>query len=190
MDLRAQALKHEPHEMFPTIKGDIQHQGAQMLEESVAGRQQATHSAVGRVHPVERGMKQVSEQNQGGQQIGQVLFAMPEVMLKMIALIFEHIIVFVLNFLTGTPRGGYVGDIAVVNLMRGRPGILIDSLSLVIGESQFAPIEHQRVVAVAQRQSVHVAVTLGQTVLARFADRLDNAYRSGALEVSSPFIEQ
>ena len=70
-----------------------------MFEEGAAGGQQAAHLGVTGVHPVQGGMDQEGQQDQGGEQVGQELFAVSEVVVEMVALGLEGVVVLVLDFL-------------------------------------------------------------------------------------------
>jgi hypothetical protein len=94
-------------------------------------------------------MKQMGRPNQGSQHIGQMLLAMTEVMVEMIALIFEDLVVFVLDFPAGTASGDYLRHVIVGNQMRRCPGVAEKHLAFGIGQRQYAPIDHQGVITVA-----------------------------------------
>ena len=86
---------------------------------------------------------------EGGQKIGQILFAVGKVMVEMIAMVFEDIVVFILDFPSGTACGDCLHDIVFVNGVRCGPRIAIDQLLFGIGDGDFAPVYQQGIVAVA-----------------------------------------
>ena len=108
-------------------------------------------------------MKQIGQPNQGSQQIGQMLLAMSEVMVEMITVIFEDLVVFVLDFPAGTACGDYLRHVIVGNRMRRCSGVAENHLAFGLGQRQFAPIDHQGVitcrVAFPTDHQVLVAIT-------------------------------
>ena len=69
----------------------------------------------------------------------------------MIAVVFEDIVVFILDFPSGTTCGDNFQDIVFVNGVRCRPGIAVDKLLFGIGDSDFAPV-HIEAFGVAKAQ--------------------------------------
>ena len=78
-----------------------------------------------------------------------MLFAVGKVVIEMIAVVFEDIIVFVLDFPTGAACGNSLYDIVFVNGVRGGPRIAVDKLLFGFGDSDFAPVHQQGIVTVA-----------------------------------------
>ena len=77
-------------------------------------------------------MKQIGRPNQGSQQIGQMLLAMTEVMVEMIAVIFEDLDVFVLDLPAGMACGDYLHHVIVGNRLRRCPGVAENHLAFGI----------------------------------------------------------
>ena len=77
-----------------------------MLKERTARWQQTTNHTVALIDPIERSVCQVGEQDHGGEQVGQISFAMTEVVFEVIALGFECVIAFVLDLPAGAAGFG------------------------------------------------------------------------------------
>ena len=58
-----------------------------------------------------------------------MLITVAKVMFQMVALVFEHIDVFVFDLPTGTTYSAELGDIVARNRMIGGPSIVIDGLA-------------------------------------------------------------
>jgi hypothetical protein len=91
----SEALLHEAHEEIPVIERQVLQQGAQVFEEGAAGRQRGAHRGVRGVHPVQGGMDQEGQQDQGSEQVGRELFAVSEVVVEMVAIGLEGVVVLV-----------------------------------------------------------------------------------------------
>ena len=135
--------------MLPVIKRDKLKQRTQVLEESPPGRCRASDGTVSIVQPFQRGMSEESQQVEGGQKVGQMLFAVSKVMVEVIAVVLEDIVVFVLDFPTGTACGDGLHDSVFINGVRCGPGIAVDKLLFVIGNGDLAPVHQQGIVAIA-----------------------------------------
>ena len=94
-DVQLELFDHECHQGIPTVEAQIAGQSAQVVEKPFA-RQKLTDAPVARIHQVQQGVKQEGQEIEGGQQGGEVLFAVTEVMVQMVTLGFERIVVFVL----------------------------------------------------------------------------------------------
>ena len=94
-------------------------------------------------------MGEEGQQVEGGQKIGQILFAVGKVMVEMIAVVLEDIVVFILYFPSGTACSDRLHDIVFVNGVRYSPGIAVDNLLFSIGDGDFSPVHQQGIVAVA-----------------------------------------
>src|SRR5512139_3071436 len=100
--------------MLPLIKRDKLQQSTQVFEESPPGGCRTSDGAVCIVQPFKRGMGEEGQQVEGGQKIGQMLLAVGKVMVEMIAVVLEDIVVFVLDFPTGTACGDGLHNIGFV----------------------------------------------------------------------------
>ena len=90
--------EHKGHEMIPVIEWQIVQESSHMLEEGTARWQPATYRAIFQVKPVECCMHQEGHEDHSRQKIGQMLFSMSEAVLEMVALGFQRVVIFVLNF--------------------------------------------------------------------------------------------
>lgn len=74
---------------------------------------------------------------------------MPEVMVEMIAVVLEYVVVFGFDLEAGSASGGDFGDVVIGNERSRCSSIFLDGLTLGISYGQFAPVQHQGIVAVA-----------------------------------------
>ncbi len=118
-----------------------------MLEESPSRRERVAHGAVERIDPVKCGVRQEGQQDHGRKQVRQRLLAMAEVVFEVIPLGFERVVILVLDFPTRKVGGGKRRDILGRDGMGTCPGIAEQHLG--IRGDEFAPIDHQGIVAVA-----------------------------------------
>ena len=103
-------------------------------------------------------MQQERHEDHGCQQIGQMLFSMPEVMFEMIALCFQGVVVFIFDFPARAGRSDDFGNIGYGNCMGSGPRITVDRFALLIGCDEFAPVDGQGIVTVYQRQMTDKAM--------------------------------
>lgn len=131
-------------------------------------------------------MTQECEQDHGREQIGQVLLAMPEVVLEVIALGLEGVVVLVLDLPSGTACRCEIGDAVAGDGMGSGPGIVEQHFAILGRGDEFAPVDHQDIVAVAQGHLIDIAVSVGEMLLADAA----HAGEAGvAGEVGDPFVQ-
>ena len=78
---------------------------------------------------------------------------MAEVMLQMIAVVFQYVIVLVLDFPARSPGRDQLGDVALGDAMMGGEGIVVDLLTVAAGGGELAPVDVQRIVTGAQRRA-------------------------------------
>ena len=93
------------------------------------------------IEQVEQGVKEKGQEMEGRQECGQMLRAMAEVVFEMIALIFEGIVVFILDFPARTARlddrgYGFSGQREL-----GHKRVVIELGARGIGERQLTPID-------------------------------------------------
>lgn len=103
-------------------------------------------------------MDQVGQQVQRGEQVGQELLAVSEVVVEMVALGFQSVVVLVLDFPPRPPGGSQRGDVVVGDGMRGGPGVLEEESPAGIGGDQFQPVGHHGLVRVTQGHLMSVAI--------------------------------
>ena len=100
-----QAAHHEVHQRFPGFEVDVVHERADVLEEGFAGGQFGADEAVGLVAVGQEGVGEQGEHIHGGQQAGQMLLAVAEVVFEVVTLGLEGVVVFVL--LLSDPTAGH-----------------------------------------------------------------------------------
>ena len=71
-------------------------------------------------------MEQKSQQIQGQKESSQMLFSMTEIMFQVVALGFEHIVIFVFRLPTSPRCRRDLNDLGRVNEMVCNPGIVVD----------------------------------------------------------------
>ena len=91
-----------------------------------------------------------------GQQGGEVLFAVAEVVFEVIALGLEGVVVFVLDLPASPARGDDALHVLVGEGEVGDEGVEVEDFSLVVGHGQFAPVDFEGVVSVGQGDLVGV----------------------------------
>lgn len=109
--------------VVPVIEGQVLDQRLQMFEEGLSRRQSILHGVVRGINPVQGGVRQEGQQDLRGEKIGQVLFAMAEVVLKMVALGFERVVVLVLGFPACATCSSQFGNIVVGDVMGSGSGV-------------------------------------------------------------------
>ena len=144
-----EALKHEGEEMGPTGKTQIARECPQIIKEGLAAHQRAAQGAVLSVEQVEQCVKKKRQEIEGGEERCEVLRPMPKVVFQMIALSFEGIVVFILDFPAGAARlhdrrNGFRGERRL-----GHKGIVVQLSPRGIREREFTPIDIQGICACA-----------------------------------------
>ena len=83
IDLRFEfkAPDHEMHQVLPTVKDHITHQGLDIMEKRLAPSQHTTQQRVVIIAPLEHRVEQEGEQIQAEHERRQILLPMPKVML-------------------------------------------------------------------------------------------------------------
>ncbi|MGZ8914979.1 MAG: hypothetical protein ACXW1Z_17960 [Methylobacter sp.] len=94
-------------------------------------------------------MGEDGQQVEGGQKIGQMLFAVGKIVVEMIAVVLEDVVVFILYFPSGTACGDDLHDSLFVIGVRCGPRIAVDQFLFSIGDGDFTPVHQQGIVAVA-----------------------------------------
>jgi hypothetical protein len=97
------------------------------------------------VEQIEQRVKKKGQEIEGGQEGCEVLRAMAEVVFEMIALSFEGMVVFILDFPAGAARlhdrrNGFRGERRL-----GHKGLVVQWCSRGIREREFTPIDGQRI---------------------------------------------
>ena len=96
-----ETCKHEVDERLPAGEVEIPGQGLHIVEEGLAGGEFRPHPAVLFVAQIQGGVKQERHQVEHDEHHCQVLLAVAEVMLKMVTVVFEHVVVFIFALPTG-----------------------------------------------------------------------------------------
>ena len=95
-------------------------------------------------------MKGEGQQVHGGEHHGEVLFAVPEIMFEVVAVIFQDVEGLILDFPSGSGAVGDLGDIGFVDWQIGDEGALIGDLALGVGDGQSDPVDQKGLFAVPQ----------------------------------------
>ena len=140
-------------------------------------------------HALER-MQQEGQQVEGGKERSKMLFAVAEIVLKMIALGLHHIVGTVLDLPSRPSRFGDACDVVRVERMAGDPGVVVGLLAGGIPGGELEPVDLEGVVAITQGHIGDEAVGVGVHRSA-FAPRdLMGGDRVDALEVVDPFVDR
>jgi len=105
---KIKTLIHEGDQSLPTIKVEIASQRSQVVEEGASDSEFAAYSLIHATAEVQDAMKEKSEDQEGQQDHGKVLFAMAVVVLEVIAVVLEHVKAFVFYLPTATAAGNDV----------------------------------------------------------------------------------
>jgi hypothetical protein len=84
------------------------------------------------------GVEREGEKVHGGEQHGQVLFAVAEIVLKMIAVVFQYVEGLVLDFPPCPGAPGNLGDIFAGNLETGDERAIVGGLAAGVGDGSSA----------------------------------------------------
>ena len=112
------------------------------------------------IEPVEHGVQQVGQHDQARQRGAQVPLAMAEVVLEAIALGLERVVVLVLDLPARPPGRDDVAHRLGRHGQGAGKGVVIHGLARLVGRGQLAPVDHEGIVCVAQRQCLHPAVAI------------------------------
>ena len=101
-------------------------------------------------------MREQGQHVHSRQKAGQMLLAVAEIMFQVVALGFECVVVFVLDFSAAAARG----DVLVGNFPVAHPGAVIGRFAVFAGDGDLAPVDLQRALAFDERNIVGVAVDM------------------------------
>ena len=87
-----------------------------------------------------------------------ILLLMAEVVFEVLALGFERVVILVLDLPTCSARSGNRHDIVVSDVMGRGPGLAEHHVALGIRGDEFAPINPQGIIAVAQGRLIDLTV--------------------------------
>ena len=114
---------------------------------------------------------------------------MAEVVIEVIALGLERIVVLILDFPSRAASGGKLGDVVFRDPMGRRPGIVEEHRVVLIGGDEFAPVDHQGIIGIAQRDVIDIAVGVGELFFPGAAGMNNGRYLGATGEVGHPFVE-
>ena len=155
-----QAAPHEIQQARPVLTVQIGGQRAQRLEEGPPRPDLAADELIIRIGQFQQGVPREGQQVQRRQQRGQVLLAVSEIVFEMIALRFEHVVVFVFDLPTRAPGGDPPGHGVRRELPVGDLGVVLKHFPGVIRHRQVAPVDRQSVVRIDQRHRVGPAINV------------------------------
>ena len=95
---RLEAVQHEIHQRLPGLEAPVTGQGADVVEQALSRGQLLAQEPVVVVPPLQYGVGQQSQGDAAGQQGRQVLLAVAEIVLEVVALGLQRVVVLVLDF--------------------------------------------------------------------------------------------
>jgi hypothetical protein len=90
-------LKHEVHQVMPAFKHHVTGQGSHILKKRLASRKPLAKQCVFLIAPFQHRVEQEGSQIEAEHHRREILLAVAEVLLEMVALGLEHVVVFVFN---------------------------------------------------------------------------------------------
>ena len=168
------SLDHSRTQAVPVGEEHIGGDGVQIGEKVFAGGQDGTGLLSQLFHAIAHRVKGKRQQIQEDKQLRQVLFAVPEVVLQMIAMVLQHVEALVFDLPTGAGAGHDLGHILRVDCQAGHEGAAIGHLAGQIHDFDTEPVRVERVFAIAQRHVLDpmVAVRPRTAAHAAFAHRM------------------
>ena len=109
------------------------------------------------------------EQVERGERHGQIGLAVPEIVFKLVAVVFQDVEAFVLDLPPCAAASGDLGDVALGDRQRGNEGHLVCDCALGVEAVEADPVDQHGVLAVAQRNLLDEPVAMRLARLA-FAD--------------------
>ena len=146
----------------PCGKDDVGGDGSEVFEESLAGAFIVAGFSPAVFDEIADGVEGEGQKVHGGEQHGEAVFAMAEVVLQTIAVVFQNVEPFILDLPAGPGCGTDGSGVVLGEVEAGDKGALIGGLALGIGDGEGDKIDHHRVLAIAQRHGVEPAVADGQ----------------------------
>jgi len=138
----------------------------QVGEKAFAGAQDNTGLLPELFHAIAHRMKGKRQQIQQDKQLRQMLFAMPEVVLQMIAVVLQHIEALVFDLPAGARASRNFDHVVRCHRQTGHESAIVGRFSLGIDDADPEPVDGQRVFSVAQRNALDPAVVIDQAMLA------------------------
>ncbi len=106
------------------------------------------------------------EHVEGGERHGQICLAMSEVVLKLVAVVFQDVEAFVLDLPPRAAAGGDLRDVGLGDRQRGDESCLVFDGALGVQAFKADPVDQHGVLAVAQRNLLAEAVAMRLACLA------------------------
>src|SRR5215212_9887487 len=152
------------HERRPIGKDEMGRDGSDVLEE--AGARAFGGSGLGPelFEAVADRMECEGEEVHGGEHHGEVLLAVAEVVLKVVAVALEDVEAFVLDLPSGPAAGHDLGDGVAGDGQRGHESTAVSDVALGVRDADADPADEHRVVAVPQWRALEPAEARGQAL--------------------------
>jgi hypothetical protein len=149
---------HKVHQSVPVGEKHVSGQGAQVVEEGFARRQGGADEPVVFVGQGQKGEIEEGQDVQGGQQRGELLLAVAEVVFEVIALGLERVVVLVFDLPPSAACGDEGDYVLLGDFEVGNPPVVMNDLMVVVRDDEFAPVDLQGVLALGPRNAVGVAI--------------------------------
>ena len=142
--------------MVPVVEEEPLQECGKLLEERDPGTGTEAESPVAGVQELEGRVQEEGEDVEGGQNVGQVAFSMPEVVFETVSPDLESLDVLVLDLPPGPARPGQRDERVFGERMIGDPGVVVENLAGVrIGDGEFEPVCEESVVRIAEGEIGH-----------------------------------
>ena len=185
-----QPAQHEIEQGFETLEAEVARQRTKIIKKGLAAGQGGAQHLVFLVNQLLHGVQQEGQQVEGGQQGRQMLLAVAEIVRQMVALGFERVIVFVLDFPARSASFNDLGDIALIDRLPGDESIVVNRLADSIGGDQFAPVDCERIFTLAQGQLRRKAIGVGKYLFAMAAGDPVGVHPTAALYALEPLVQR
>ena len=182
-----QAPHHEIHHAFPTLEVQITGQRFQMLEEPLPPPERGANLLVTLVGEFQERVQSKGQQVHRDQEAGEVLLAVSEVVLQVIAPILEHVIALVLDLPAGASSRHQARYVVGADRPVGDEGVAVADFALRVGDGHFAPVDLERVLALGERHVVGPAIkVVFPAVGFAFGAQLQGLQRAAGLQSFDP----
>ena len=126
--------------IIPGFEKVVDGQDMKVQEELAAAAEAISDQAVMPLRQFKDGVRQECENVDGGQRVGQVLLAVPKVVIQMVALGLEYVVVTVLDSPPGAGACGQFHSVSNIHIHVGRPAVAVGLSPSCIGYSQLDPV--------------------------------------------------
>src|SRR5919108_1129545 len=152
-------LDHEVHQVMPAFKHHITGQGSYILEKRLASCQYLTQYGIALIAPFQHCMGQESQQIEAEHRRREILLAMAEVMLEMVAFGLEDIVVFVFNLPPSTTGVGHLCHVLCAEPVIGDKGVVVELCTRCgIDYGHLDPIDRERMLTALQQDLIDEAI--------------------------------